>query len=95
MSLTQKDVEHVARLARLALTDEEKNKFTQQLGNILQHVDKLGNLNTDNIVVTAHPFFSETAWREDVAVESGKLEALLKNAPEREENFFKVKKVIE
>lgn len=97
MSITKKDVEHVARLARLALTEEEKERFTAQLGQILTYVEKLNQLNTDNVPPTSHVLPLANVWREDRA-ESGALgapEEILTNAPEREGPFFKVKKVIE
>ena len=95
MSITKKDVEHVARLAKLALTEEEKENLTSQLGNTLQYIDKLKELDTTNIEPTAHPSFSKTVWREDKTIKWGDPKPLLDNAPESEESFFKVKKVIE
>lgn len=95
MDLTKKDVEHVAKLARLALTDQEKDRFAGQLGNILSYIEKLQQLDTSNVAATAHPFFTKTVWREDGAERSAVREEILNNAPEREEDFFKVRKVIE
>ena len=95
MSISKKDVEHVARLARLALTEEEKENFTSQLGKILEHIQKLNALDSSNVSPTAHPFFSKTVWREDRSVRWTEPESILKNAPEREESYFKVRKVIE
>jgi aspartyl-tRNA(Asn)/glutamyl-tRNA(Gln) amidotransferase subunit C len=93
--ITKKDVEHVARLARVALTEEEKEKFTVQLGNILGHIEKLKELDTSKVGPTAHPFFVHTVWREDRLEPFADREGILKNAPDREEIFFKVPKVIE
>jgi aspartyl-tRNA(Asn)/glutamyl-tRNA(Gln) amidotransferase subunit C len=97
MNLSRKDVEHVARLARLALTDEEKDRFTTQLGAILTYVEKLKTLNTDNVPPTSHVLPISNVWREDRAEPNGlsTTEDLLANAPEREGCLFKVKKVIE
>ena len=97
MALTKKDVEHVARLARLALTEEEKENFTAQLGNILGYVEKLKELDASQVSPTAHPFgrAAGTPLREDKSAPWPNPEFILANAPEREENFFKVKKVIE
>lgn len=95
MALTKKDVEYVARLARLFLTDQEKENFAPQLETILEHVEKLKELDTSNVLPTAHPFFSQTVWREDQPIPWGNNKMILNNAPEREESFFKVKKVIE
>lgn len=95
MAITKKEVEHVARLARLELKEEEKENFTLQLGKILEYVEKLRELDTANVPPTAHPFFSHTVWREDHAVPWINNKAILENAPESEESFFKVNKVIE
>lgn len=97
MSISKQDVEHVARLARLALSDEEKDRYTAQLGSILGYVEKLRSWNTEGIPPTAHPWPTVNVWREDVAerLQGVERDELLKNAPEREGPFFKVKKVIE
>jgi len=100
MSISKKDVEHVARLARLALTEEEKDRYTTQLGQILGYVDKLSQLNTDNVPPTSHVLPMSNVWREDKTEPStgetlGSPEEILANAPEREGPLFKVKKVIE
>jgi aspartyl-tRNA(Asn)/glutamyl-tRNA(Gln) amidotransferase subunit C len=95
MAITRNDVEHAARLARLALSEAEKTNFTEQLGKILGYMEKLNALDTKNVLPTAHPFSSKTVWREDKTYRWAEAEDILKNAPEREEFFFKVKKVIE
>jgi aspartyl-tRNA(Asn)/glutamyl-tRNA(Gln) amidotransferase subunit C len=100
MAITKKDVEHVARLARLSLTEEEKERYTTQLGQILGYVEKLGTLNTDNVAPMTHAIPMTNVWRQDKAEPSTELtlgspEDLLANAPEREGPLFKVKKVIE
>jgi aspartyl-tRNA(Asn)/glutamyl-tRNA(Gln) amidotransferase subunit C len=97
LSISRKDVEHVARLARLALTEEEKERYTAQLGSILGYIEKLQELNTENVPPTSHVLPLANVWRED-RVERGTLgspEEIVGNAPEREGPFFKVKKVIE
>ncbi len=95
MSITRKDVEHVARLARLALREDEKDHFTEQLGKILGYIERLNELDTSKIAPTAHPFSSKTVWREDKTYRWSSPESILENAPEKEESFFKVRKVIE
>jgi aspartyl-tRNA(Asn)/glutamyl-tRNA(Gln) amidotransferase subunit C len=95
MPITKKDVEHVARLARLALTEEEKELYTQQLERILAHIGKLSELNTDGVEPTAHPLSIKNVWREDVMIASEVTEELLKGAPEREERYIKVKRILE
>ncbi|MBN1621965.1 MAG: Asp-tRNA(Asn)/Glu-tRNA(Gln) amidotransferase subunit GatC [Endomicrobiales bacterium] len=95
--ITRKDVEYVARLARLELTDAEKEKFTVQLEKILDYIDQLNKLDTKDTPPTSHVLPLKNVWRKDELSQcSGEIrEALLKNAPDREGNFFKVKKVIE
>jgi aspartyl-tRNA(Asn)/glutamyl-tRNA(Gln) amidotransferase subunit C len=93
--ITKKDVEYVARLARLAISSDEAEKMQVQLERILGHVSQLREKNTDNVPPTAHPLDVSNVWREDVAAPFPAINELLKNAPEREETFFKVKKVIE
>jgi aspartyl-tRNA(Asn)/glutamyl-tRNA(Gln) amidotransferase subunit C len=97
MKITQKDVEHVARLARLALSEEEKARYTAQLESILGYIEKLNQFETGQVQPTSHVLPLANIWRED-AVEPNRLgsqQAIVKNAPEAEGPFFKVKKVIE
>jgi aspartyl-tRNA(Asn)/glutamyl-tRNA(Gln) amidotransferase subunit C len=97
MNITKKDVDHVARLARLSLSEEEKEKYTAQLASILTYIEKLNELNTDHVPPTTHVLPVANVWREDqlAGAELGAPEAILNNAPEREGPFFKVRKVIE
>ena len=95
MNITRTEVEHVARLARLELTDKEKETFTGQMDAILAYVDKLNELDTSDIVPTAHAVPMENAFRDDESVLSIGIENALANAPDRVESFFRVPKVIE
>ncbi len=95
MKITRENIEHVARLARLELTGEEKEMFTGQMDAILAYVDKLNELNTDGIVPTSHAVPMENAFREDAVSESFGSDKALLNAPDRSDNFFRVPKVIE
>lgn len=95
MKLTVADVEHVARLARLELSAEEKNLFAGQMDAILGYVEKLKELNTDGILPTSHAVPIENAFREDEARPSIGVEKALANAPDRVESFYRVPKVIE
>lgn len=97
MAITKKDVEHVARLARLALTEEEKDRYTAQLGSILTYIEKLNQLDTSNVAPTTHVLPVANVWRDDKAQPNvlTSTDEILQNAPEREGPFFKVKKVIE
>lgn len=95
MKITRAEVDHVARLARLDLSDEEKETFTGQMDAILAYVDKLNELDTAGIVPTAHAVPMENAFRDDVTTPSIGIENALANAPDRVESFFRVPKVIE
>ena len=97
MTITRKDVDHVAKLARLELTGQEKEQYTVQIENILKFVDVLNAVDTTNVPPTSHAVPLVNAWRPDVCVPTAPKvrEQLLNNAPEREDDFFKVKKVIE
>ncbi|MNC43099.1 Aspartyl/glutamyl-tRNA(Asn/Gln) amidotransferase subunit C [compost metagenome] len=95
MSIQVKDVEYVAKLARLNLSDEEREKFTAQLGAILQYADKLNELNTDDIEPTTHVLPLTNVMREDVVKESLSQEKVFRNAPEEEDGQFKVPAVLE
>lgn len=94
-NISIKDVKHVAKLARIAMTEEELQKYQSQLERILGYIAKLREKNTDGVPPMAHPYEASAVWREDVAKPFPDLEALFKNAPEMEETFYRVKKVIE
>ena len=93
--ISEKDVRHVAKLARIALSDEEVKKYQGQLERILEHIAQLKEKNTDNVQPTAHPYEKGNVWREDEPRRFDKLAELFRNAPEMEEAFYRVKKVIE
>ncbi len=95
MKITKKEVEYVARLARLALSEAEKEKMTAQLDSILQYMDTLNKLDTKKVEPTSHVLPLNNVWREDVTTPSCPREEILANAPEQAEGFYKVKKVIE
>lgn len=95
MKITRKEVEHVALLARLRLTEEEKSVYLRQLDSILSYMDKLNKLNTDGIEPTTHSMPISNPYREDEVKPSLSKEEALKNAPEREDGFFRVPRIIE
>ena len=66
--ITIKDVEHVAKLARLELTEEEKEKFTKQLGDVLKHVDAMNEVDTSNVEPMAHAIDFVNVTREDKSI---------------------------
>jgi len=93
--ITKKEVEYVARLARLRLTEEEKEKYTKQLADILKYINKLSELDTEKVEPTFHVLQLSNVFRDDKVKPSLKQEEILTNAPEVEYGHFKVKKVIE
>lgn len=95
MAITQKQVEHVAALARLKLTDEEKKQFTEQLNKILQFAEKLNELDTENVPPTSHVLPIQNVMREDKVRPSLDREKALLNAPDQRDGMFKVPAVFE
>jgi aspartyl-tRNA(Asn)/glutamyl-tRNA(Gln) amidotransferase subunit C len=95
MALTRDAVRHIALLARLELSAEEEAAFTEQLGHILQYFEKLGTLDTSAVEPTAHVVDVASAFRDDAVTNPPAPEALRANAPARDDNFFKVPKIIE
>jgi aspartyl-tRNA(Asn)/glutamyl-tRNA(Gln) amidotransferase subunit C len=95
MSISIKDVEHVANLARLDLTESEKEQFTGQLNAILKYAEKLNELNTDDVAPTSHAFEIKNVTREDVTKPSLPIEKVLLNAPDDEDDQIKVPAVLE
>ncbi len=90
MAITVKDVEHVAKLARLELTEEEKEKFTRQLGDVLKYVDQMNEVDTSNVEPLSHPIEFVNVMRDDVIHYEQTKEQLMANAPDEENGFFKV-----
>ena len=80
MSVTRKDVEHIAELARLKFKDEELENFTSQLNEILEYMEKLNELDTENVEPLSHPVESQNVFREDFNKPSVRREDALKNA---------------
>ena len=95
MPLTLQEVEHVARLARLALTDEEKERFREQLSAVLEHAARLEELDTDPIPPTASILPLRTVLRADEARPPASREDVLANAPSVEEGRLLVQPVRE
>jgi aspartyl-tRNA(Asn)/glutamyl-tRNA(Gln) amidotransferase subunit C len=95
MKITRKEVEHVAHLARLEIKEEDKEKFTEQLSAILTYVEKLNELDTKEVEPTSHVLPIENVFKEDVAGESISTDRALENSPEKEQNHFKVPKIVD
>ena len=95
MKLTTQDVEYVAKLARLDVTNQEKEKFTAQLNDILLYIDKLNELDTTGVAPMSHAIAVTNAFREDKVSESLGTQRALANAPDARGEFFRVPKVID
>lgn len=90
-----RDVEHVARLARLALGEAEKARMRDELAAILAYVDKLRQLDVEGVEPTSHAVPVVNVMREDEATPSVAQAAMLANAPDRAGEFFRVPRIIE
>lgn len=95
MAITREEVLHVARLARLALSDDEADRLREQLGGILAYIRQLDALDTGDVVPTSHAVEMGTPFRDDSVRPFGDREALLSNAPDRTGDFFRVPRIIE
>ncbi|BCA54164.1 Aspartyl/glutamyl-tRNA amidotransferase subunit C [Nitrospira sp. KM1] len=95
MNITKQDVEKVAKLARLEVTDAEKEVFAKQLSQILSHVQTLNQYDTGNVEQTSSVPARVNVFREDEVRPSLSVEQALANAPRREANGFSVPKIIE
>jgi len=91
--ITIKDVEHVAKLARLELTDEEKELYAKQLGDVLKYVEQMNEVDTSNVKPMAQVIDFVNVMREDKVVCEQTKEELMANAPEEENGYFKVPKI--
>jgi aspartyl-tRNA(Asn)/glutamyl-tRNA(Gln) amidotransferase subunit C len=91
--ITIKDVEHVAKLARLELTEEEKELYTKQLGDVLKYVEQMNEVDTSDVKPMAQVIDFVNVMREDKVVYEQTKEELMANAPEEENGYFKVPKI--
>lgn len=96
MNITRTDVDHVAALARLALTDDEAARLTDELGRILAYIEKLNEVDTTGVPTTSHTLTGQRAPLRDDAPRQGLTpEAALANAPDRAGGSFRVPRVLE
>ncbi len=95
MKITMQEVEHVARLARLELSEPEKERMRAQLDSILSYIDKLNELDTSAVEATSHVLPLTNVFREDEVRPSLSQEVSLANAPDRHDVFFRVPKILE
>jgi aspartyl-tRNA(Asn)/glutamyl-tRNA(Gln) amidotransferase subunit C len=94
-SAPQLNIDHVAKLARLALTPAEKEKFSRQLGEVLHHIEQLGKADVTGVEPSAHAFAVTNVWADDIAQPGLAVEQALKNAPAQRDNMIVVPKVVE
>lgn len=95
MAISKEEVKYIANLARLGLSDAEVGHFQIQLEEILEYVDKLKKADVEGISPMAHVLDIKNVYRKDVVSPSIEPEKVLKSSPAKEEQFFKVPKVIE
>jgi aspartyl-tRNA(Asn)/glutamyl-tRNA(Gln) amidotransferase subunit C len=95
MSLTAQEIDHIARLARLQLTDEQKELYREQLSHILDYIAKLRQLDTANVPPTAGGGLTQMELRPDRSRPSLPTQVLLENAPDAEADQFKIPPVFE
>ncbi len=95
MKITKDTIEHIANLARLKLTESEKNRLTLDMEKILSYVDKLNELDTSDVKPTNHVSPVNNVFREDQSVPSYDRDKILMNAPSKEDGCFKVPRIVE
>jgi aspartyl-tRNA(Asn)/glutamyl-tRNA(Gln) amidotransferase subunit C len=95
MKLTREEVLHIARLARIALTEEEITRLSGQLSSLLENFQVLQEVNTDNVPPTSQSVELRSVMREDVILPSLSPDDVLSNAPRREDEYFRVRAVLE
>ena len=97
MQLTKQEIEHVAKLARLELSEEEINKYGEQLSGVLSYIDQLTEVDTKGVEPTAQVTGLQNSWREDEIMDwqDSERPAALELAPELEDGQLKVRRVLE
>jgi len=95
MTISREEVEHVARLARLELTDEEIERFRGQLSAVLERAERIQSLDLTDVPPTAHPVELRNVWRSDSVVAPQGTDTILANAPQREGNLYRVPRILE
>lgn len=95
MKIDNEMIRHVANLAKLDLTDAEREKAKQDMENILAYMDSMNELDTDGISPMTHPFPQTNVFREDVVTNDPDRDSLLANAPAAKDGCFAVPKTVE
>lgn len=93
--ISDETIEYVGILAKLELSDEEKEQAKKDIGRMLDYIDKLNELDTAGVEPLSHVFPVNNVFREDVVANGDDRERILKNAPARKEGSFKVPKTVE
>ena len=88
------DIEHVAKLARLKLTDAEKKRFSNQMGTIIKYIEKLNELDTENVEPTAHVLGLENVFRDDIATNPLPHQDPINDSPAHSKGHYEVHKII-
>ncbi len=94
MSISRDDVVHVAKLARLGLSEDEIVTFAEQLSAVVGYVDQIAKLDLNDVPPTAHPVELTNVFREDIVKPSLSQAEVLANAPEQEDGAFVVPKIV-
>jgi len=95
MAISKKDVEHISKLARLGMTEEEKDLFTEQLSKILDYAETINKLDTEKVAPTSHAVPVKNVLREDKTEKFRDTKAIIAGAPEEENNMFSVPRILE
>lgn len=95
MAITRKDVDYVANLSRIELSESEKDLFTEQIGNVLAYMEKLNGVETSGVEPMSQSLELENIFREDEAKKTLGISGALSNAPDRDGDSFRVPQVIE
>jgi aspartyl-tRNA(Asn)/glutamyl-tRNA(Gln) amidotransferase subunit C len=95
VAITREEVEHVARLARLELSENETERFREQLSAVLERAQRIQALDLHDVPATAHPVDLSNVWRDDVVVPFVDTAAILDNAPTVEDGKFRVPQILE
>ena len=95
MRISREEVQHVALLARLELGKQEETELVDHFDKVLSYMEKLNELNTEDVLPLASAIETPAPLREDRVTNHANADALLQNAPDRQTDFFKVPKIIE
>lgn len=95
MAISEAEVKHVAALSKLEISDEEISMFTEQLGDIIDMVEYLDEVDTTGVPVTVNVVHNETVLRPDTVAQDNTREELLRNVPDKENGYIRVPVIIE